>query len=187
MKTAPLHESGLPLLVTPESDKSVPALAEYIRGERDGLLGHGAVLFRGFDIGGPEAFEEIARAVDAELKNDYFGTSPRDALTRYVFSASELPPFYPIPQHCEMSFLPQPPRRLMFCCLTAPQSPGGETPLADFRAVWRDLDPAVRARFEERGVRYVRNYAGPEGGPKLDPWKLKRWDEMFQTTDRAVV
>lgn len=192
MRTERLEHAGpLPLVFTPEkdSDKCVAALRDFARAERvaldQRLSLHGAVLFRGFPVHSAEEFEEVAQAIDPELKNDYLGTSPRDALTKYVFSASELPPYYPIPQHCEMSFLPKPPRRLMFCCLVAPQAPGGETPLCDFRAVWRDLDPAVRARFEARGVRNVRNYAGPEGGRKLDPWKLKRWNEMFQTTDRA--
>jgi alpha-ketoglutarate-dependent taurine dioxygenase len=71
-------------------------------------------------------------------------------VTKYIFNASELPGFYPIPQHCEMSFLRDPPQRLFFCCLVAPQSFGGETPLCDFRAVYRDLDPLVRSRFEQK-------------------------------------
>ena len=33
----------------------------------------------------------------------------------------------------------------------------------------------------------MRNYAGPDGGGRFDLWKLKRWDEMFLTTDRAAV
>ncbi len=86
-----------------------------------------------------------------------------------------------------MSFVRHPPRRLFFCCLVAPSGPGGETPLADFRQVYRDLDPQVRQRFAERGVRNIRNYCGPQGGSRLDLWKLKRWDEMFQTADRAEV
>jgi hypothetical protein len=53
--------------------------------------------------------------------------------------------------------------------------------------VLRDLPADVRARFEAKGVRNIRNYAGPEGGGRFDPWKLKRWDEVFGTTDRAVV
>src|SRR5258708_1275956 len=114
MKTGPMGENAIPLLVTPQNDRSASALAEYIAAERSALEQHGAVLFRGFDIDGPEHFEQVARAIDEALKNDYLGTSPRDALTKYVFSASELPAYYPIPQHCEMSFLPAPPRRLMF-------------------------------------------------------------------------
>ena len=136
---------------------------------------------------GPADFEQVARAISPQLKKDYLGTSPRDALTEYVFSASELPPYYPIPQHCEMSFTRTPPRNLFFSCLIAPSGPGGETPLVDFRNVYRDLAPALRERFAKLGVRNIRNYIGPAGGSRFDFWKLKRWDEMFGTTDRAVV
>ena len=86
-----------------------------------------------------------------------------------------------------MSFLNNPPSRLFFCCLVAPSGAGGETPLVDFRKVLRDLDPEVRSRFEEKGVKNIRNYSGPNGGSRLDPWKLKRWDEMFGSKDREVV
>jgi hypothetical protein len=34
-------------------------------------------------------------------------------------------------------------------------SPGGETPLIDFRQVYRDLNPSVLARFQTQRVRYV--------------------------------
>lgn len=183
----------LPLVLTPTADheRSADAVVAYLRDPQsqipDRLAAHGAILLRGFDLADPAAFERVARAIDGELKNNYLGTSPRDALTPYVFSASELPGYYPIAQHCEMSFLKKPPRRLFFCCLRPNDGPGGETPLCDFRKVARDLAPAVLDRFERRGVRIIRNYCGPSGGSRWDLWKLKRWDEMFQTTDRATV
>jgi hypothetical protein len=108
-------------------------------------------------------------------------------VTDYVFNASELPCYYPIPQHIEMSFVARPPRTVFFSCLVEPTGPGGETPLVDFRAVLRDLDPSVRRRFERLGVRNVRNYDGPATPKGRDLWKLKRWDEMFGTTDKAEV
>lgn len=189
LSTAPGHD--LPLFVEPDGDTSVGALIAWLRGDADAvqkkLIRHGALLFRGFAVRGAADFEAIARAVDDDLKNEYLGTSPRNGLTDYVFTASELPPFYPIPQHCEMSFVAHPPRRVFFCCLEAPAAGSGETPLVDFRAVYRDLDPAVRQRFEQGGVRIVRNYAGPGAGSRFDLWKLKRWDEMFCTDDRALV
>jgi alpha-ketoglutarate-dependent taurine dioxygenase len=181
----------LPLVVRPADDRErdASALAAWLAAERatvDGwLTAHGALLFRGFAVRDAEAFDRVALALDPELKTDYLGTSPRNALSAHTFTASELPGFYPIPQHCEMSFVKQPPRRLYFACLRANDGPGGETPLADFRAVLRDLDPAVRARFEARGVKNIRNYRGPKARRRVDPWQLKRWDEMFQTTDRA--
>jgi alpha-ketoglutarate-dependent taurine dioxygenase len=179
----------LPLVLRPRAGKvSLPAWLDAHRELVDEkLYAHGALLLRGFPVDDPAEFERVARAIAPVLQNQYLGTSPRDALTPYVFSASELPPYYPIPEHCEMSFLPKPPKQLFFWCAIAPSGPGGETPIVDFRSVARDLDPAVKRRFEERGVRNIRNYCGPEGGSRFDLWKLKRWDEMFQTTDRATV
>jgi alpha-ketoglutarate-dependent taurine dioxygenase len=150
------------------------------------LRAHGALLFRGFDVRSARGFEDVARALDPELKKEYLGTSPRTGLTEYVFSASELPPYYPIPLHCEMSFTAHPPRRLFFCCLRAPAW-GGETPLCDFRGVHAALDPAVRDRFVRGGLRIIRNYGGPGAGRIRNPWQLKPWPEMFGTTDRAAV
>jgi alpha-ketoglutarate-dependent taurine dioxygenase len=181
----------VPLVIEPTSDRSVASLCHYLRTRsgwvRERLVAHGALLMRGFDVSGAHDFERIARSIDGDLKNEYLGTSPRNGLTDYVFTASELPPFYPIPQHCEMSFTARPPRRLFFCCLLEPAAGSGETPLVDFREVYKQLDPAVLARFEKGGIRIVRNYAGPDSASKLDLWKLKRWDEMFATTDRAAV
>lgn len=175
----------------PNGDDGVAGLCAWLEGERGALAGllreHGAVLLRGFGVRAPIDFERVAQALEPDLKNEYLGTSPRDALTTYVFSASELPPYYPIPQHCEMSFLREPPRRLFFSCMVAPQGGGGETPLCDFRRVAAALDPAVKERFVRGGIRIIRNYNGPAGGGRFDLWKLKRWDEMFQTHDRAVV
>ncbi len=182
----------LPRVLQPaDGDVSIRSLVSAVDGDRDWfeerLREDGALLFRGFDIHDAASFEQLARAVSPELKNRYMGTSPREALTDYVFTASELPGFYPIPQHCEMSFTADPPRHLFFWCKTEPQAGTGQTPLCDFRAVWRDLRPDVRQRFLDGGIRIIRNYEGPEGANKRDLWKLKRWDEIFKTTDRDEV
>ncbi|MFW5924774.1 MAG: TauD/TfdA family dioxygenase [Myxococcota bacterium] len=191
MLTHPLHASSpLPLVVEPETDRSTDALVRWIDSNAESVRAqmreHGALLLRGFAVDTPEQFERVALAIDPELQDEYLGTSPRNTLTRHVFTASELPEYYPIPEHCEMSFLRTPPRRLFFHCMVAP-GVGGETPLVDFRRVLADMDPAVRRRFEEGGIRNIRNYAGPGSRRNLDPFQLKRWDEMFQTTDRARV
>lgn len=182
--------AGLPAVVTPGAIRDAAGLADWLRQElpwQQALLReHGAILFRGFGVKTPAEFERIARAVDPDLKNEYLGTSPRDALTDYVFSASELPGYYPIPQHCEMTFTAHPPRRIFFWCDIAPAAPGGETPLVDFARVWGELDADVRRRFEERGIRIVRNYSGPGQGGR-DLLQLKRWDDMFRTRDKGVV
>ena len=102
-------------------------------------------------------FQQTVQKYNPELCDEYRGTSPRKLIpgTQYVFSASELPSFYPIPQHLEMSFLPAPPRKLFFCCLEAPTSTGGETCLCDFKKVYDQMDPSIRRDFEEKKVKPV--------------------------------
>src|SRR5262245_6859433 len=99
----------LPFVVTPEADNSAACLESWIK-ENSRMLGekmieHGALLFRGFKVYDPPQFESVARLIDPGLKNNYLGTSPRNGLTDYVFSASELPDYYPVPQHSEMTFI----------------------------------------------------------------------------------
>ena len=181
---------GLPLVVEPRAWRDTGALEAWLREHAEWVAArlrrHGALLLRGFAVDAPEDFERVAAAIDPALGSEYLGTSPRTALTPHVFTASELPGFYPIPQHCEMSFVKRPPRHLFFCCLVPPAEGSGETPIADFRRVLLDLDPELVRRLEAGGLRIVRNYAGPGGGG-FDLWKLKRWDEMFGTTDRAAI
>lgn len=150
-----------------------------------GLQENGSVLFRGFDINQAIVFENAAKAIDSDLKNDYLGTSPRNKITDYVFSASELPAHYPIMQHCEMSFLPFAPRKLFFWCKIAAEK-GGETPVCDFAAVYNDLDPKIREEFEQKGVTMIRNYSGP-GQKGKSVKQLKPWPDMFLTTDKKKV
>lgn len=177
----------LPLLIKAEKDIGKAFLQTFIESNhaqlRQTLNQDGAILFRGFNIESAQDFEDVARLIDPNLKNNYLGTSPRNSITKYVFSASELPPHYPIMQHCEMSFLPNPPEKLFFFCETAPEN-GGETPIVDFRKVYAELDPKIRQVFEEKGIKNIRNYDGPETKTNFDFWKLKRWDEMFLTQNR---
>ncbi len=183
------HEK-LPFLVTPEKEeRGKENLLHWIGAHHsmieENLKSSGAVLFRGFDIQTPQDFEDVAKSIDDDLKDDYMGTSPRDKKSGFVFSASELPPHYPIMQHCEMSFLPSAPRRLFFYCHIEPEY-GGETPICDFRKVYQDLDPKVREEFERKGVKHIRNYSSPNNKSTAG-FQLKSWLDMFHTTDKSVI
>ncbi len=191
MSTSPYSMSGeLPLVVDAGGNPNLDDLLEWLKSDQESLqqklLEHGAIRFRGFDVQSAEDFEEIARLIAPDLKNDYLGTSPRDAVTDYVFHASELPGYFPIPQHCEMSFCANPPKHLFFSAMNPSEPDSGETPICDMRKVWQDMDPEVRARFQEKGMKNVRNYSAP-GAPAGDEMQLKSWDDMFQSTDRLVV
>lgn len=167
---------AFPHPVAPGETTAAPAL----------LREHGALLFRGFGLGSPEDFERLALLIDPNLQEVYRGTAPRSAKTRYVHSSTELGSMLPIPQHIEMSFLPAAPRRLFFYCRVPPRR-HGETPIADFATVWRELDPDVREAFETRGVRHIRNYNPPGKRFDADLSKLKTWDRVYGTTDRAEI
>ena len=54
---------------------------------------------------------------------------------------------------------------------------GGETPIADSRIIYQQMDPGIKKRFEQKKVMYVRNYR------ELD----LSWREVFQTDSKAGV
>lgn len=184
------EQSKLPLIVSPAAGESGKNnLINWISANKvtieQKLIESGAVLFKGFDIQTPQDFEDVAKAVDNDLKDDYMGTSPRDKKSGFVFSASELPGHYPIMQHCEMSFLPSAPRRLFFYCHIEPEY-GGETPICDFRKVYQDLDPKIREEFERKGVKHIRNYSSPDD-KGTNGFQLKSWLDMFHTRDKTII
>ena len=185
---------SIPIAIRPNRAKGTPPtkefLLQWIGQHREEIMDifheAGALLLRGFEVFEPQDFEDVALALDPHLGCQYLGTSPRAPVTKYTFTASELPRFFPIPQHLEMSFLRNNrPEHLFFFCQREPET-GGETPLTDCSAVWRDLDPALREKFRSKGVTYIRNYCGPQDW-KWDPWMLKRWPEIFETRDKSVV
>lgn len=152
----------------------------------DDLKQYGAILFRGFEIISPQDFEEVILNIDSNLKNNYLGTSPRNQVTKYTFTATELPSAYPIMQHAEMSFLDSPPKKLFFYCGKAPGK-FGETPITDLRKVLKEIPTHIREKFEKEKIRYSRVYNGPSNQSRFQFWKTKRWDEMFQTKDKNEV
>jgi len=180
-----LSETTLPFRVLP-ADLEGLHRATWSDWTVEPLLRHGALLFEGFGLTSPEDFEQLALALDPRLFDQYRGTAPRNARTRYVYSSTELPAHLPIPQHLEMSFLPGAPRKLFFYCQTPPDR-HGETPIVDFRAVYRQLSPEVRDTFEQKGIRHIRNYNPPGKKLEWDLSKLKSWDKVYGTTDPVEV
>src|SRR5215210_1954054 len=140
------------------------------------LLRHGAVLFRDFRVESAGAFERFAPAVCPELFSEN-GEHPRETVSGRVYTPVFYPPDKQLLWHNENSFNHSWPSRILFGCLR-PADSGGETPLVDSRRVFSAIDPAVRRRFAERGVMYVRNY-----GERLG----LKWQRVFLTDDRAEV
>ena len=171
-------DGPLPLVVTPE----VPGvdLVTWARGAR-GEIGtwlarHGAVLFSGFDLASAAELERFAEATGTTLFGDY-GDLPREPHGGKVYGTTPYPSDRTILFHNESSHQHRFPRRLFFLCLTAAES-GGATALVDCRRLLTALPRPVRARFEERHLRYVRNFT-----PGIDV----SWQQFFHTGERARV
>lgn len=138
---------------------------------------YGLLLFRGFDICGGRSLGEIMTILFGGRLDYLFRSTPRTAVGGKVFTATEYPRNQAIPLHSELAYHRDWPRHLIFGCVQAAER-GGETPLADLRAVTRRLEASRVSRFAERQVLYVRNY-----GHGVDlPWQV-----VFQTDDRREV
>ncbi|TGK84569.1 taurine dioxygenase [Leptospira noumeaensis] len=182
-----IGETKLPIVYEPGEDKDLKDLTAWIQKNqkewREDLKTYGAILFRGFPVHEASDFQSILFATEEKkLGEFYLGTSPRDQVVKHVFTASELPPHYPIMQHAEMSFLDNPPKLLFFYAEKASET-GGETPLTDLREIYKDVDPKIKDKIKKYGIRYRRRYDGPSTTARFSLWKTKRWDEMFGTTN----
>lgn len=153
-------------------------LADWIRRERETLetqlLEHGGILFRGFRVDGPDGFHNAATAYSPALFGEY-GDLPREPGTAPIYRSTPYPPEKPILFHNEASHTHRWPMTQWFFCVT-PSTQGGETPIADCRAVYQRLDRRLLDRFEEKGLLYVRNFL-----PGLDV----SWQAFFGTDDRS--
>jgi len=144
---------------------------------KETLRGAGGVLFRGFEVGSPEAFEECVKALSGRLLEYSYRSTPRRRVSGNIYTSTEYPADRSIPLHNEMAYSRAWPMQLWFYSVTVAAS-GGETPIADSRRVYARIPTAVRDSFERRRVMYVRNYGAGVDLP---------WPEVFQTADRADV
>jgi len=167
----------LPVLLTPSrSGESLQDAFPWLRADIDGLLATvGGVLLRGFDVPSVEAFRGFAASFGHPLLGYEFGSTPRSAVGGGVYTSTEYPADQHIPLHNEQAYTREWPMKIWFHCVTAAPE-GGETPIADSRAIHRRMPEAIRRRFEP-GVLYVRNY-GEFDLP---------WQQVFDTADRAAV
>ena len=181
----PGNASTFPAILTPPSPRAARAPGLWLRAHlselRETLSSAGAILLRGFEIAGPDAFAELARAFGGPLGHAYRGPSPRESVSAGVYTASEVPSTLVIPEHAEMSYLPRMPRHLFLWCQT-PARRGGATTLVDARKLLGALDPARIAPLLEGPLRVRRRHA--LRARRVDLFELKPWPELFNTHDR---
>jgi alpha-ketoglutarate-dependent taurine dioxygenase len=176
----PLHaEQPLPLVIRPAVD-GVDLLA-WAQGNRQfiesAILTHGGVLFRGFPLETVADFERFITSTSDSWTAYREPATPRSQVSGNIFTSTDYPAEHPIFLHNENSHCTTWPLKIFFFCVTPAES-GGETPIADCRAVYRRIDPAIRERFEAKGWMYVRNFGDGLGFG---------WQQVFETDSREGV
>jgi TfdA family taurine catabolism dioxygenase TauD len=168
----------LPLILEP----AIPDvdLADWVRNNRaqldQKLYKHGGFLYRGFKLETAEDFERVAAAICTELYADY-GDLPKGDAKCKVYTSTWYPDDKAILYHQESSHFTNWPRKINFFSVTVAKE-GGCSPVVDCRLVYRGLDPKVRDLFEQKGLKYIRNFS-----PGVDvPWQT-----FFHTNDKEVV
>ncbi|MGP9551271.1 TauD/TfdA family dioxygenase [Halomonas sp. AOP42-D1-22] len=170
-------DSELPIMISP-SYPGQPLLEAFgeLRADIETLVARvGGVLLRGFDVPSVDDFQQFAAAFGHPLLSYEFASTPRSAVSSGIYTSTEYPAHQHIPLHNEQAYTREWPMKIWFHCVTASPE-GGETPIADSRAIYRRMPVEIRERFAP-GILYVRNY-GDFDMP---------WQKVFNTEDRAEV
>ena len=172
-------ELGFPLRVSPVAPgaRVLDVLPQLHALVSERLLDVGGILFRGFEVGSAQMFQSFAASFGHTLLNYEFGSTPRSKVDGGIYTSTEYPAHQHIPLHNEQAYTREWPMKIWFYCDVAAQE-GGETPIADSRAIYRDIHPKIRQRFADKGLMYVRNY-----GNGLD----LPWQRVFNTESPAEV
>ncbi|ARP93996.1 TauD/TfdA family dioxygenase [Bordetella genomosp. 13] len=171
-------DSLLPLLFEPAyaGQSLVDAFDALAPRIADVLPEVGGVLLRGFAVPDVERFRAFAAAFGDPLLSYEFGSTPRSTVSAGIYTSTEYPAHQHIPLHNEQAYTREWPMRIWFHCVTA-AAEGGQTPIADSRAIYRQMPDAIRERFAQ-GLIYVRNYGNGLDVP---------WQDVFNTEDPAAV
>jgi alpha-ketoglutarate-dependent taurine dioxygenase len=179
-RPSPVHGSDpLPYLIT--SPREAMLAQQFVPSNREHILQrlreHGAVLLRGFEVGGVTGFDDVVRMISGVPLPYEERSSPRSLVQGRIYTSTDYPQAEEIFLHNENSYQAGWPLTLYFHCLQAPDTLGA-TPLADVRKVYAAIDAGVRQEFERRGWMVVRNFIEGMGVP---------WQQAFNTEDRQQV
>ncbi|PMS20356.1 hypothetical protein C0Z18_10430 [Trinickia dabaoshanensis] len=173
-------EPGLPTVIAPREHGALTLgeAAGALRVAIDACLERvGGVLLTGFGPPSVDGFQRFAASFGAPLVDYAFASTPRSRVEGAVYTSTEYPAHRAIALHNEQSYTREWPLRIWFHCVTAARA-GGQTPIADSRAVVRALDPALVERFARRELLYVRNFGQGVDLP---------WQRAFGTDDPGLV
>lgn len=166
------------LVITPQVNLNI---FEWVKENKsfleDYLIKFGGILLRGFRIYSVSEFNKVVQILCPSLLDYVYRSTPRTNLGGKIYTATEYPADRSIPLHNENSYSHTWPEKIFFFSVIV-ATEGGETPIADSRRVYLNINRAIRDKFEQKGILYVRNYT-----PGID----LSWQEVFQTEEKEVV
>ncbi len=169
---------ALPLVVRPQRSFDAAAWLAAAAPSMHSLADqHGALLLRGFAVGGAIDMERCVRSLVGELADDRENTSPRTFVHGRIQTSTEYPATESIVMHNEYSYSRVVPLRVFFHCVT-PAGNGGCTPIADCARVRNRIDAGILRRFRKLGWLYVRNFVPGFG---------LSWQTVYRCTQRSAL
>jgi hypothetical protein len=162
---------------SPSNGDAYMWLAENLKRVDDDVAANGGVVLTGMGFISESEFYRAMRVLSSDRLDHVHAATRRHRSSALLASPEEPPPGSPVRPHNVNATAAQWPERVYLYCLV-PAERGGETLVADTRAVHGKIDPGVRRRFEEAGVVYVRRFTSQRG---------QSWQQLFQTVERAKV
>lgn len=190
--TSFINQEKLPLVIEPADAKmSFSEFLDLLDRKnsffKQSLLQYGGLLFRNFPICNEHEFGAAIQSLQTGGFIDYIGgDSPRKKITEGIYTSTEAPPSMKLPLHHELSYVKNYPKHIYFYCEIPPVT-DGETIIADARKILQALDAGVRARFMEKGLRYVSRYPFKSAILDFINRSHKSWINVFETEDKAEV
>ncbi|CEL93153.1 unnamed protein product [Vitrella brassicaformis CCMP3155] len=185
---------GTGAILKASDDTSLTSLCSVLRDNRSELLALwrtcGAILVRGYQVKTAEDFEKAASTL-CHLLDRYPGNAPRNKVTQYVWTSTELPHYLPIPAHAELSYVPKArPAAILFFC-EQPSTSFGQTPIVRLTDVWKSLPLWLQDKLERKGGFISVRRADAKGVRVFDfrsrGKPTKTWRAIFETDDPAEV
>ncbi len=101
---------SLPIITAKQNATDLQSLLDYLNNHqhelKETITNHGAIAIRGYEVKTPKQFQQVGLSIFPNLQNQYPGGAPRQKVTEYIWNASELPSYVPIPESYRIILLP---------------------------------------------------------------------------------
>ena len=171
---------------------SAREVQDIVAEKRDAILAalteQGAVRLARLPLKNARDVGDICATLDASISAYVGGATDRDHIANNVYHATKTPGVLRLPAHTETSYMRKYPTRLFFYCTLPATRGGGQTLLADNRAILKNLPRRIVDKLRAEGVAYKRNM--PSFHPsvvyiarKLRTSVIQTWQDSFNTED----